>query len=599
MKATGQNNIRALLFLLVLLLAGLQFRRFVIHSQHTVDDVHPLAIAGDTPRTIHQSKVCSVPHPICRSIFSADNRHATASFIWKKRFKDILKASIPNQDTHQIHARWTEALIQLLTPTVLQKGIRSTPTNLKSSLHAIFEKLQQRFISNPSDTTKLKILVLGGSTAEGTGCHNVPPDVKGLVVNITKGTTGKSRTCSWPSRLQHLIEAIVPGSSDWIEIINLSVGGTHSGLAGPFLEYWLYPPAFRPEGPDIVINAYSANDHVPPAYHYSQPYNTTTDYYHASEILQRNQQFVQHAKNSYCGSNPHLPLIVYVDDYWGDQQPSLVGDTQGSEFLSSSFREDIVFLSPAHAVRPFVYARTGERLFSPRWNLEPNAKANHHYGLSGHLTVTLVVAYAFLQLVLDVCQDGNIDTPVHQKQYVTMTMHPQTRGYHDRCNAGGDAPCVFGFLAAPLGTHNNAKDLNNYLGQFTSHNDGWQAKDQLRDGGHQNKLGLVATKPNATLVLAIHHVPQYVRKLTLHTLKSYSESFQGSWISCTLEIFFQRQLVESKVFSIYGHHKQSNSIAVPWTFTIQNAKPQSSIRFRIQLMGGKNFQINALLFCNH
>jgi hypothetical protein len=158
------------------------------------------------------------------------------------------------------------------------------------------------------------------------------------------------------------------------------------------------------------------------------------------------------------------------------------------------------------------------------------------------------------------------------------------------------------FLAAPLGTHNNAKDLNNYLRRFTlsNTNSSWQAQDQLRDGGYQNKLGVVATAPNATLVLGLMHISQPVRVITFHTLKSYTSKFYGSQLSVVLEIFYHQQVIHTTSVKISGYHNQTTSVAEPYVLDLKEhyAPTGSSLRMRIQLQHGTTFQINALLFCS-
>jgi hypothetical protein len=265
-------------------------------------------------------------------------------------------------------------------------------------------------------------------------------------------------------------------------------------------------------------------------------------------------------------------------------------------------------VSSAQVVRRLVYAQTRETIFSPAWNLQSlTTKSNVHYGLSGHMTVAWVLLYSILQVTVNVCQDEYAGMVVAR-----TTPPPPTVSSSSSSSSRSpppppktcpqDAPCSMAFLAAPLGTHNNAKDLNNYLRQFTlsNTNSSWQAQDQLRDGGYQNKLGVVATAPNATLVLGLMHISQPVRVITFHTLKSYTSKFYGSQLSVVLEIFYHQQVIHTTSVKISGYHNQTTSVAEPYVLDLKEhyAPTGSSLRMRIQLQHGTTFQINALLFCS-
>jgi hypothetical protein len=73
-----------------------------------------------------------------------------------------------------------------------------------------------------------------------------------------------------------------------------------------------------------------------------------------------------------------------------------------------------------------------------------------------------------------------------------------------------------------LGTHQQQDRLAEFLGKYTLHNknNGWRAQSNLRQGGFQNKLGLVAMHANATMALGFQHISQPVRVMTVHYLKS-------------------------------------------------------------------------------
>jgi hypothetical protein len=609
-------------------------------------------------------------HPICNHL--PHGGAATASSLWYSSLIQIHNASIHPRDTQRrLHANWTRQLLQFLAPNLLEQGLRASPSY--TSLEPIFTKLYHRLVNDSAPP--LKIIVFGGSTAEGVGCSRVSKELFGGQQVKTKGTTGQGRNCAWPFRLQVFLDQFL--GQGVIEINNLAVGGSTSDLTEPFLKYWLYPPFFRPTGPDIVINAHSTNDNNPPAFHYAT-LNTTGDDFHANRFTQRNQDFIETAINSRHCTGQAQPLVLYVDEYMGNIQDVLLGDGQGLErmqLLADMFPQ-VGLISPASAVRPFVFADIWEVVFSPNWKKAKGGSSNFnnsqtavnvHFGLSGHVTIMWVVAYAMLQLTLDFCEDSRgHHRPAHvapslllsslakTSQFLSIAKTPpkflfwnkrqeidETEGsaqspaaaplgvlsnisniwresvavkYRDErmyCESRGQTteqlddrtPCVFAFLAAPLGTHGNQDDLNNYLRPFImlkASGGGWEARNDLREDGFVNKLGLVATRPDATVTLALRNLQKPVRVITLHTLKSFGEKWLDARAKFTLEVFEKGLQVYMHEFVIEGVHNQNTSISYPFRLDLHDrqASVGSTIRFRIDLIGGTTFKINALMFCS-
>ena len=596
-------------------------------------------------------------HPICASLPNA----ASASSIWQNRLEEILNASIHPEDTSRYHEPWIRTLLfDLFHPHLLQQGLRVVPH--LEPLQPLVTKILLR-IEDPSSNPPLKILVFGGSTAEGTGCHRwfkelFGNNTKRSYSSKLKGTAGKGRACAWPFRLQVLLDRFV--GNDVIQVNNLAVGATHSGLAGPFLQYWLYPPYFRPNGPDVVLNAFMANDNVPAAKWYPDGNTSADPRKHVYQVLSRNLEFVDRARQSrpMCSNLP-VPVIFYIDEYLGNLQDSILGDGEASIWLQwlASVRNvrqgGIGYISTAKVVRPLVLASSiKERVLSPQWmQVKTNATIrNVHLSMSGHVYIAWVIAYSFLQLFVDFCQDqGQYDldhtipawmkkpSNAHERQsssslsvmgglrnfdlisflssLLSLDMGPAQHNIPRQSQNSNSAictnwsssdessvpPCIFAFLAAPLGTHSNPTDLNSYLKRVTVENTGWSAQVDMKDGGYQYKLGLVAQNANASLMLALRNIATPVRVITIHTLKSYGEKWWMSRARFTLEVFYQRQLRYQNHFEIDGYHNQSFSLSEPFVLRLDNnvtALEHSSIRFTIRLIGGTTFKINTLLFCS-
>eukprot|EP00934_Nitzschia_sp_Nitz4_P006473 Nitzschia sp. Nitz4//scaffold87_size112219//87289//89139//NITZ4_004085-RA/size112219-processed-gene-0.112-mRNA-1//1//CDS//3329559402//6463//frame0 len=582
----------------------------IVTTEHGVVVDAPLGSFRLRHEAHGQSSTSAFTSDICQRIASSSS---SPFQVWLQNLPHILKASQPPTDPHWIHKDWMSRLLELLTTRRhLDRSLqREAPLEARK---AILHVLQHR-IQHPHQAPPLKVVVMGGSTTEGQACHLVSKQLH--VVNATKGTTGQLYTCAWPSRLERLWNingAKGATSRNLVQVINLSVGGTHSGLAGPFLKYWLNPEAFAPHGPDIIINAYSTNDAVPHAFHYgAAPYNTTVDFYHMRHVVQKRLDFLQHARQSYCG--PHqgiLPLVVFVDDYIGDQQESVLGDMQMADITLQPPRpspnqpwdrslDSTMLISYSEVVRRLVYAFSRETIFTPSWNMKDWTRAKIHFGMAAHVAISWVVAYASMQTVVHTCQDS-----------VLLSKEPnlpKTTNYADlvtpQCDfmGGKSHPCTFAFLAAPLGTHNNAYDLNAFLDTYTIRKMGWQAMDQLGDGGYQNKLGVIAEHVNATLSLEFVNLRQPIRVITIHALKSYSEKFQDSLVRFRLE----RKSGNSSSFSpvttvdVSGYHSQLTSIAEPFVLELSTNEwiaSGDSARLHLELIRGDAFQLNALMLCS-
>jgi hypothetical protein len=617
---------------LSLLFVFLQYRILVLHYNNETSNAKP---NSDTSGTSRDS--------ICSKIPSG----STAASIWKSHKPQIFEALKHPRDVNGLHHNWTKQLLELLTPTILQKSLKSQPH------HALFRplatKLLQR-IRHPESSPPLKILVFGGSIVEGSGCERSP--TPGGKLNFES-----LQECAWPYRLQFFLNRLFgsKGNNLLVQIHNLAVGGTHSEAAIPVLEYWL-SPVFAPDGPDIVVNAYSANDNLPPAFHATK--NTTIDIFHWVRVYQRNRQFVQAAaKSSSCRTG--TPLILYVNDYVGNQQESIWGEGQVDEVVQgiADYDASVAYVSAAHMVQQWVFADTLEHFFSGIWtDRKGRPTVNVHFGMAGHVTTLLAIAYGLLQLVLDFCDfdischhQSPVDVHVHveqqqvgppeqavqidlpTKEWVKAYQPPiiipnmtqrswkmvSTRAKHisssqfksksesksNDCpsSKGNTSPCVFAFLAAPLGTHQQQDRLADFLGNYTLHNknNGWRAQSNLRQGGFQNKLGLVAMHANANMALGFQHISQPVRVMTVHYIKSYGDMWKNSRVRFLMEIFYKQQKIHQESFELEGVHDQNVSISYFHRLVLGREAPVgSSIRFQMELVGGQTFKINALMCCS-
>ena len=775
--------VHRLIVALIILLAILQYRLYQVHF--TIEEYKSntdFNIGHETqnvPNRLHRDGV----HPFCSKVFGNDDKQpssssttTTARYLWSRYLDPILyEASIhPYDERQRIHYEWTRKLLDMLSSPHNQRfeaAVRTIPHHYPS-LERIYSLLEMRLgyiiqqrseiVHGKTTTTSkqnppppLKILVFGGSIVEGIGCDEWSrKDLKVTKNSTSRVAAGASeqtktlRPCSWPFRLESFVNKVVhqlidgsklPGRMELpplVQVHNLAVGGTNSDAALPVLRYWLTGDSsvFEPYGADIVINAYSANDNLPPAFHATK--NTTVDHFHAKRVYKRNQDFIdaaiayaqspgaarsgvsslgnpcedfkQHGQNQQEFSTENYrtyPIVLYVDDYIGNQQESIVGEGTLQEVMTLLIHEFqylglLGYVSPANMVRAYVLANTSETVLSPKWVDKRGEYAiNVHFGLSTHVYIAWTVAYALLKMTLDFCDDDHNIWILQQRRQqqsrcasssnFPLSQEEQRQRHKLRnllgrvtsvqatppsvseaslstisewwrqsnaeslemkkqeiCSDGSSPghtaatsshnPCVFAFLAAPLGTHQQEAKLHQYLQQYMIHSTGgviggWQSKNNFRHGGFQNKLGFVATKPNATVTFAFQHIAKPVRVLTIHYLKSYGPNWDDSVAKFTLEVFYKQRKTYTKEFELEGFHAQNTSISYGFRLDLtQDSEEQfyaekkgaaaaaassstastahnsdkevapigSSIRLRLDLVSGKNFKINAMMVCS-
>ena len=578
---------------------------------------------------------------------------------------------------------WIKELLErVLTPHVLEYSIKGMPhTSILKSMAAKLARRIRHLSSNTTTTTTtstphsipegpLKILVFGGSVVEGTGCDRRPSSIPGRQTKYES-----LRECAWPFRLEvalnHLLRQmwlVPPGTTidtdafPLVHIYNLATGGTNSEAAVPILQYGL-SPTLQPDSPppDVIINAYSANDNLPPAFHATK--NTTTDSFHLARVWKRTMDFVaaaqhsskQQTQSSSCSSHGQVndrdntpPFILFVNDYLGNQQESILGESSLDQAIQwiTDFDETVGYVSVSHSVRRWVLADTSEDFFSGKWidttkkEGESQKVIDVHYGEAGHVTTTIGVLYYLVKALTEYCEEAGedenrlhdfdlpsmrdtrdfVDVQIPSKSWVQAHDPPIIRpnlterhwdhlppatqppndvqNCRDVSSSGAmSPPCVFAFLAAQLGTHHRQEALAEFLkGYTTFNNGGWEAQNDFRHGGFQNKLGLVATQPGASMTLSYPDSSQ-IRVLTMHYLKSYGDAWKDSQLEMRAQVVAAGgEVVHEQVMKVEGYHEQPVSISN--TFRTAFTTPvDGEFRLQLKLVGGRMFKINALMFC--
>jgi hypothetical protein len=503
----------------------------------------------------------------------------SASHLWTTHFLDILAASQHPADPQFLHKNWMASLLASLSPEMLQMGLRTRPS---SEAFQRVLRIAEKRILDPMSSPPLKIAVVGGSVTQGGGCTTPPVNVEGY--KATRDAAG----CAWPKRFELLLNKLA--GTEVVQVYNLAVGGTNLELATPLIKYWLYPEYLLPDGPDVIISSYSTNEQ------HTWPYriDTTNSTTFADEKRTRVNNFISAVHNARPCDKP--PFIVFLDDYLGNQQDRILGETTYNKIVTelAEWYGDVMHVSYADVVRRVVYADTNETTFTPPWPIQTKGeltgqtKVEPHFGMGGHVTIAWTLVFAIAQVISGFCENEmfvqemersgqQAMIPESVSKLIKETPPPRltsrlmlsnvtqawngiaekVQGTQTTCSRDetfGRAPCTFAFIAGPAGTVRSSAQLQRYIKSFVVENKGWGPVEDLAAGGWSRKLGLVASSGGAAMTLRITNITKEVQMLNLQTLKSYGEKWEASKAQFALKIENPGKEKWTHTFDIEGFH---------------------------------------------
>lgn len=573
-----------------------------LKSTILVADCEQRALPTDLPaireKRPHSNTSCQGICDCLRSELTAINDLHSASSAWRHHAKSILGASVNLDETENKQTEfndWVEYLFSWTTLSRLQKSVETMPQD-PDGVQSLLRILEERWLSD-SDRP-LKIAVFGGSLTAGHGCLDNPLGLP------TKSFLKRQIPCAWPARLQHLLDTFLP--SGLVNITNMAMAATTSDVGATVLEYQLWPPELLPDGPDLLIAAFSTNDALAEA--------------PESEIYQNMQlliQAVQREQNCNSARN-RLPMLLYIDDFiaW-----------PGSIQKWLDFHHDLHelaewhgfgFLSYANAFRDVVQANLmTENNFKGGWKYEKRKfVANPHPGMSFHIVMTWLVAYYFLSFALHVC-DGtllskdpasganadykiaslpNIPRPPLTPDLLTEEIPERWQEKAEeekiRCESlasSGDSVnsrCGFVWVANRVSEFRSAAAIEQFLQPFLKSNENWKAEGN----SYRSKHGWVAKAAGAKFVLRVPNLAGDVQFLTILALKSYGDEWQNTKLQIR---------TKGKEFEVVGFHNSTTSVIIPHKFALDDiASKGSDLELEFSLIGGSTFKITGMAFCS-
>jgi hypothetical protein len=598
--------------------------------------------------TLHQDLQYLPPHPSTsgerHGFCSYLPRNLSASILWRQernRIVEVMRTNIagtrPDQKVDDpSYPKWLESLFTLLHPRFLRLGYKLPPltSNLREVLHIIDQAMQKKNYWRP-----LNVVIVGGSVTQG---RNSCVDPFGRIPMEAP----LKLSCNWPYQLQKICDEYF--GVGVIRILNLAVKSTTTPLSTTIIKYKLYPKEIYRNLvhgiPDVIINAYSTNDAVPSSSDNNQAYDTEFQ----REKRESAQDFIRSVRGlSKC---TNLPLVIYVNDYLGNLQHFILGEnTNGLYAQEISEWYGVMFISYAAVVRRLTYANQNEHILSPPWSYVNGTKQEVHLSLTGHIAITWVIAYSMLSMVLDFCDDNYDDHalshlfPEQFSQKIfdmveritppPLNVHTQLRTVSEdwsrawetvvnkttsidnvtniadlQCTSNNSIdtvelePCSIAFLAGPVGTIRNVRQLQRFLRHRTRTRGGWKAEESVLSGeGWTSKLGLVAFEPNATVTFLHASSPSETQALKIFYLKSYGEIWEGSKAIVRFRGFHMGQVLIDKSFTLWGYHNSNTSVSFEYALDLKEHEilpVNSRIEVEIRLAGGKQFKVTGLVVCN-
>lgn len=434
--------------------------------------------------------------------------------------------------------------------------------------------------------------------------------------------------CAWPWRLNHYINDLL--GFEAVQIENLSSGGLNSNIGSRVIEYDLYPDAFQPEGPDIIINAYGTNDVHVLSMKEAESKGLSLD----EAVFEMQQNFIRQVLLSRRCKNP--PMVVLFDDYLGNEQENIVELMTLSKTMTvlASYY-NIMSISYADAVRQFVYGDTHETWFSPYWYGEANIgpwERQIHPSMGAHISMVWIIAYNIINAIVSfcnaetfaVCTDGtlnkcNKDIPIVKSvdiqggpkaipegappllsdeltlKKISSTWSDDANAMLSKCNEHNenvnDKPCIFAWIAGY--SVKTVEELEKVIGPMVSSQDGWKVTDD------HGKVGIVPEKGTSSKIsFLLDNLPFAVRAVNVLVMKSYGDKWAGS--EAQFSVFEGEGSTPVAKEVITGHHESHTSVSYDYKINLDKDTIEKGGRMRleVELIGGLAFKITGMSICS-
>jgi hypothetical protein len=159
---------------------------------------------------------------------------------------------------------------------------------------------------------------------------------------------------------------------------------------------------------------------------------------------------------------------------------------------------------------------------------------------------------------------------------------------------------------SPEGQTSTKVLLGNYLRPWFKHRDGFVFERDLSHG-YARKLGLAAVKENATMLFEFTNVTEPIQLLTIHSLKSYGEAWEGSAANFIIskkiasvggESTVGEEWVQVDSQIVSGVHNSKSTISYSTEMVFPQIEVGSDVKLEVTLVGGSKFKITGMMLCS-
>jgi hypothetical protein len=555
-------------------------------------------------------------------IFNSKPGINSATSLWVEglragKIQDSILAAPDNLDgSLNTHLRdLSTRVLSDLTPTILRRSIHhfaassNEGSDNRRRITAILEKLRLRRHDEEHD--KVKILVFGGSPTAGSNCYR-----NGALKK------DKSGPCAWPGHLEGFLNAYA--GFDAFEVVNYAIGASDSSLGVAMMQHGLIPESMKaPDHEvDIIIYAYSVNDFE----RYDNSANFLYDFIVAADSL--------------APCDRPRPITILLDDLVVNfHRNQNIGPAEKfhSEFVKMAQWHDLPLVSYSNVAKSLLLQNTSEELFV---DYKTDSK---HAPRGGHIAIMLTLAFNFLNMVQQHCDDLLYVTGENGKSRNTSTFmdslhlpliesNPSLGAVTDtwksqivdakeekseNCKNGGNKRCVFAWVAM-------RKEKEHYHNTDSPQDIMMESKDWVLDSKWPpTNYGLKALKENATVQLLLpgsvrnedgSRTGIQIESMGITYMKSYSEK----WYNSTLHVDVNSRGIVDGILPIpgsegnstinpsttilasenySGFHETLTSEYYTETLDIHGHQFGEGLNVTFRMIGGSTFKIIGLTFC--
>jgi hypothetical protein len=512
--------------------------------------------------------------------------------LWQQELDNISAALLhsPVEDDKDLLRRLEELVnnvLSALPPSRLRRSLR--PQSVSPEFHflkirRILNILSKRY--RKKEAPKLNILVFGGSPTIGSNCE--------------RKQNRKEGRCAWPGHLEDFANAFL--GFDGVNVVNFGMGASSSEVASMMLKFRLFPSSM-PDGPDIIINAYSVNDFS---------YVGETDGYFQTLF----ENFVE-STNGLRSCDGSRALVIYLDDFvinYKKGSSLQVGESYNAEIARLTQWYQVMTVGYSDVIRDMVYAGRMEEGLLVDWRGD-----SKHMPWGGHIAIVLSFAYNAMNSVLNFCDDEiyqgrqRKEIDVHRELDSKRTAEMDsifrppldnkvslrsvtdawgTRSQSWNCKLAGQT-CSFAWVAM----RPKKEEMGHFqqIDSIVQHKKGWDYVTSWQS----TKNGLYG-KTNGVILLNVTDPTRPVNTVYLIYMKSYTKKWEGSRVEASV-FLGSTESAPVALIELSGFHEKRTSefFTEQLQFNVPSTNQiQGSVLLQLKMIGGHTFKIGGLSFCN-